>query len=381
MSHDPQCLAIDSARQYRNPRRAVTEADDILWPPRASDSRGLASRIDRRTAICLNTTAQHRNAFYAIRFEPPCTLRADVEVDRTKCSLDTDLCRQHELIERLRSSRGAMLWNGSRLPAYWEDARKFGPHYMERLPDLFNEAAMSDEAIRARQSVQNVPSPHYSSCALVGGAPHLSGLKLGRVIDEQHEAVFRFNNHPLAKTSRVSYGDDYGQRATVHVVQSQRNGSASHLRRFGLELILQLVIDRQPTMVSALHAMAGRSRPDAPADRNMGSISASQPASKSKPHQAPILRILSPEALLAFHQLNPHQTFTGTLGVWASLALCEKPPRVFGFSTMETDLSSGFTHYFKHQNKSGERISARFAKDVVWMHALDCLGYIRLHRP
>ena len=111
--------------------------------------------------------------------------------------------------------------------------------------------------------------PRFRSCVVVGGAPTLSGSGLGARIDS-HEAVFRFNDHPVGG----SRTNDVGSKTTVHVLQSVRSVvSSAHVIPRDAEMVIQLVGKRVGYASSMRHALHSNRT-----------------------------RIISPEALLGFHQ-------------------------------------------------------------------------------
>ena len=367
-----------------------------LWPPRTGSPR---PDVDwDRVGRCLTAEVKREDATYSLQFSPPCTLRAEVRVHvggvMESCPLILDVCRQHELLSLMRSHMPAragagdttaaascapteqtpLLWDGAPLGVHWREARHFGPEAIEKIADLFNAAANTNEwAAQASQVSRAQASPRYRTCAIVGGSPTLKGRGLGKEIDG-HAAVWRYNDHPFGG----AWTADYGRRATVHVVQNQKSGVTDDLRPVmmnsdELDLVLQVMYGNENTLRNAVHAMAHgvRRRHDNHSDTANGNVTAHR------------LRVLSADALLAFHQIaSPANSFTGTLGVFASLALCEEPPTLYGFSTMRTDLSRGFTHYYRKplaiSKNVREQMGGRLAKDIMWMHALECLGHVHI---
>ena len=89
------------------------------------------------------------------------------------------------------------------------------------------------------------------------------------------------------------------------------------------------------------------------------------------------MRVLSVDMMDAFHEVFSHPGGSGPLGVWLSLALCESP-RLYGFSSMKSDLDAGFVHYYRGSYGEGMLGNANVPLAVAWLHVLSCCGLVHL---
>ena len=89
------------------------------------------------------------------------------------------------------------------------------------------------------------------------------------------------------------------------------------------------------------------------------------------------MRVLSVDMMDAFREVFSHPGGSGPLGVWLSLALCESP-RLYGFSSMKSDLDAGFVHYYRGSYGEGMLGNANVPLAVAWLHVLSCCGLVHL---
>ena len=338
-------------------------ADGLLWPPRCGNEKEWHDMPVHRHEFVRRVTFATRaeaglGVEYNVSVNPhwPCIVHASIALPfgsrpwvysssapgrKYGCPFRMDVCRHQELT---RAVRNKPFWDAQPLSPIWAEASAFGPTQFQAWPRNWDTRTWNHSLGNiSRQFTHPVPPPRFRSCVVVGGAPTLVGSGLGSRIDS-HEAVFRFNDHPVGG----DHAADVGSKTTVHVLQSARSvkGSAN-------------IIQRDSTMVVQI------------VGRRSGYYSSMRDALHSNRTW-----IISADAFLAFHQSFDEVGGSGPYGVWLSLLLCETPPLLVGFSTLKSNLTKGFEHYYR--GAAGERmdVAANVPHAAMWLHVLSSLGLV-----
>jgi hypothetical protein len=183
----------------------------------------------------------------------------------------------------------------------------------------------------------------YRRCAVVGGAPSLERASNGAAINA-HDAVYRFNDHPVGPR----YARSVGNRTTYRVLNSLYAEQPSPDRRAQTIQICQ----RQKRLLGAVERTAA----DGHARRHM----------------------IEPEVYRTFYEHFGSGGLTGSLGVWFAIGAC-RSVRLFGFSS-PCELGTKYRHY--HSDVSFmERVQVNTVKVALWTHMLRCAGIVEWAPP
>jgi len=371
-----------------------------LWPPRTYGFEELAEHDMPRLAACLNVRiGANDGTQFNLSLTAPCTLHVALHAPQGLCegqgevtqisAMTFDICTLVGAVRRLRRggicaedrrmsnhtknaaaplkrSNETAFWDWAPLPSYWKgvpsDYACAGPEIAEAYDTVARIRGRTTPHPERPAPPSSGPStaPKFESCAVVGGSPSLRGSGVGGPIDA-HETVLRFNDHPFGSPWEA----DLGGKIDVHVLQSAAN---VHLAKPSHQHAI-----RNASLLVQLRC-AGTAQHLVQVLRN--DLSALHPHARSN-HYGEKLRIVAPSALLAMLQSYGHGNGvggTGLVGVWLAVLLCKRPPKLFGFSTLGSNFSKGFVHYYR--GAAGEPQAAKSLKSFVFIHLLYCLGLV-----
>ena len=359
-----------------------------VWPPRSYAN---AEHVDHeKLARCLSEDQSSTRHMIRLQLQPPCTARLEVGAPNRRCVANTsvttfDVCTIAELTSQLRTHRSvctdqpqargatgtassgssAVLWDMRELPGFWNHTPLGTP--CREVVASYGSVAQS---LKARylsrgpegRETADEQQPTFKTCAVVGGAPSLLGAGLGDAIDS-HDAVLRFNDHPFGG----NHSHSVGSKLTIHMLQgatnvhTANNEGLNRAKRYA-KLLVQI-------------RCASKSKAEKLLVSDMRAIRGGDAKAAGWGHK---LRIMSPNSFITLLEslgTTSGVGGTGMLGIWLAMQLCEKPPTLYGFSTMAANFSQGFVHYYRGAN--GEAFSPKFMTTVAFLHILRCLGLLR----
>lgn len=267
-----------------------------------------------------------------------------------------DLCEVRALLQHLKSSK-AFFWDGS-APGAEAAQRAVERHdlrHLIRRPDKslgalfssFRNASTSPDTRQLFGERSLKKTKRYATCAVVGGAPSLAKATNGALIDG-HDAVFRFNDHPVGGP----FGTMVGNRSTFRVANAIRTRDALPKATPGVPVRIVHVVSSNHALHVAMQAVL-----------------------RDGAHRR---HILSPTVYHTFYEHFRTGGLSGALGVWLAMGMCDRVT-LFGFSS-PCELGSKYSHYHS-DTKYRERVQVNTVKVVLWMHMLRCAHLVRWAPP
>lgn len=212
------------------------------------------------------------------------------------------------------------------------------------LPD-FRRSPFAPSSLRewARLGRSHAPAvPRWATCAVVGSAPSILERRDGKAIDA-HDAVIRVNGAPTGS----AYQRHTGQRTTMRVWGSLP------LPPRGSYINETLVVYCPPV-------------------RWVGECWTSIASTAHWPRLSAFEWSLVSQAV---HGSEPTKRFpsTGTMAVWAALALCERP-KLFGFGGCTTEASAAAVDAYHHKGDAVRQDQYKYhdmPREWEWLRELE----------